>query len=77
MRYQRRRMTHRGPAPPDVPSYLVYLAIPPFLAAFLVGYLDPLAGIAMLVCLAVMVIVLNVLLRFGRSDSAGRDRSAG
>jgi hypothetical protein len=47
-----------------VPPYLVFFGIPPFLAAFVVTALDPMGGVALLACLTVMVIVLNVLQRY-------------
>ena len=53
---------HRS-EPHRVPPYLIYFGIPPFMAAFVVAVLDPLAGLALLACLTIMTVVLNVLLR--------------
>jgi hypothetical protein len=61
---QRRAFTVDGSAPDSSPRYLIYFGIPPVITAFAVASLDPMAGLALLACLTVMVIVLKLLFRF-------------
>ena len=51
---------------PDLPRYLIHFAIPPFLTALVLVSIDPLVGLALLPCMAVMVIVLKLLFRYER-----------
>jgi hypothetical protein len=47
-------------------GYLVYFAVPPYLAAFVIAAVDPRAGLALLATFMIIVVVLNVLLFFVR-----------
>jgi hypothetical protein len=49
-----------------VPPYLIYFGIPPFVAALAVSALDPFAGLTLVVCLAVIVITVNIVMRYCR-----------
>jgi hypothetical protein len=62
------------PALPSPPRYLIWFGIPPFLMAFVIASLDPMAGLALLACLATMVIALSVLFRLERKHAVLRDR---
>ena len=53
-------------ARPAVPPYLIYFGIPPFVAAFVLTVLDPFAGLTLVVCLTVIVITVNIVMRFSR-----------
>ena len=60
------------PEPPDrtqtldVPPYLVWFAVPPFIGAFVIADIDPNAGLALLACMTIMAVVLKVLIRVAR-----------
>jgi len=47
------------------PSYLIYFGIPPYIGAIIVSTMYPMAGLALLTVLAVMVITLKLLFHFG------------
>jgi len=49
----------------EVPSYLIYFGIPPYIAAIIVSTIYPMAGLALLAVLAVMVVTLKLLFRYG------------
>jgi hypothetical protein len=49
----------------EVPSYLVCFGIPPYIAAIIVSTIYPMAGLALLLVLVVMVVTLKLLFRSG------------
>ena len=49
----------------EVPRYLVYFGIPPYIAAIVVSIIYPMAGLALLLVLIVMVVTLKLLSRLG------------
>jgi hypothetical protein len=57
-----------APARQGVPAYLIYFGIPPFLAAFVVSAVDPMAGLVLVACLIIMVITVNIVLRVSRKQ---------
>jgi hypothetical protein len=49
----------------EIPSYLVYFGIPPSLATIVISFIDPMAGLVLLVLVIMMVVTLKILFRFG------------
>jgi hypothetical protein len=46
----------------EVPSCLMYFAIPPVITSFVLSAIEPMAGMALLTCFVVMSLVLRCLL---------------
>jgi hypothetical protein len=49
-----------------VPRYLIWFAVPPYLAALVIAAIDPMAGLALLASLMIMVVVPTIVLRWMR-----------
>jgi hypothetical protein len=60
-----RRTVSTSEASLEIPSYLVYFGIPPSLATIVISFIDPMAGLVLLVLVIMMVVTLKILFRFG------------